>query len=140
MSALNALLVLMVGIQSVQPAEEFRCTYRQKVKCEAGKCEPSPFNDQFLLIPRLETLSKASYAARGDQQNLQVRRCDAAGCLAVPVFTVRSGVFINLSGQSGGYFLKIADVEWSGQPPGEFVETGTSGLITYTWWGTCAAR
>ena len=138
MKAIALLTFLALGSGSA--AEEYRCSYEQKLECARTGCESGDLGSSYLLIPHPDSLVAATASSGNGRPLPQIRRCDATGCSALEVVVVTCGMFVNISTLTGGYYLKVVRHGMGALKAGMFMESASSFLLSVNYWGTCAAR
>jgi hypothetical protein len=138
MKAIAVLALLALGTGSA--AEEYRCSYEKKLECDRSGCESSDVGSSYLLIPHPDSLVAATSSAGKGRPLAQIRRCDTSGCTSLDVIAVSSGMFVNISTLTGGYYLKVVRNGMDPLKAGMFMESASSFLVSVNYWGTCSAR
>jgi hypothetical protein len=138
MEAIAVLALLALGTGSA--AEEYRCSYEKKLQCDRTGCENGDVGTAYLLIPHPDSLLAATASAGSGRPLPQIRRCNASGCSALDVIASVSGIFVNVSTVTGGYYLKIVRNGTEPFKTGAFMESASISLISVNYWGTCSTR
>ena len=126
-------------------AQEVRCNYATRYYCEENGCTSVSPEGEYLLIPDPRELRLAGIRnppgvrPRSDEPFVQLRRCDAGGCMAVHVTVSQMGSLLNVWTIDGSYSFKFVrlPVRRLGLEAGQFVEVQTLMLGTFISYGSC---
>ena len=122
-------------------AQEIRCNYDHRHFCQRIGCISGPSEGgEYLLIPDPRVLQLAgALHSRGDDVQVQLRRCNARSCDVVDVRVSQSDAFLKVRSIDGsGWIFKFATRTWGPHyEAGQFVEVNTSYLDALISYGSC---
>ncbi len=124
-------------------ANENRCNYTTRYYCDENGCTSVSPEGEYLLIPDPRELRLAGIRNRDDEPPVQLRRCDAGGCMVVHVRVSQIGALLNVwSIDDSGYVFKfvrlpLRQLGLGGYEAGQFVEVKTLMLGTFISYGSC---
>jgi len=135
-------LVWPEAILAQVDAQEVRCDYSYRIRCDKSGCQADSSDIGFITVPNAQSLLRTdsqdpwSWSLQADSAVVR-HLCDEEGCAEIPVRVSRSGMFLEFV--APGYLLKISYLTQDRleSPSPEFVEVDTVFLDTYIKYGRC---